>query len=81
LYEAYCMSGIQAIIEAAKRDLGDVLGMTPTRVSCPGCGKFLVGLLTRPALARTHCDKCNLDVIVYVAKNLEAMIATERRTK
>lgn len=75
------MSGIQAIVEAARRDLGDVLGVTPTRVSCPGCGKFLVSLLTRPSLARTHCDRCHLDVIVYVAKNLEAMIATERRLK
>ena len=80
MYEAY-MSGIQAIIEAARRDLGNVLGVTPTRVSCPGCGKFLVSLLTRPVLARTHCEKCNLDVVVYVAENLEAMIATERRSK
>lgn len=80
MFEAY-MSGIQAIVEAARRDLGDALGITPTRASCPGCGKFLVGFLTRPVLARTHCDKCNLDVIVYVAQNFEVMIATERRSK
>lgn len=76
--EAY-MSGVQAIVEAARRELGDELANTPTRASCPGCGKFLLALLTKPSLARGHCDRCNVDVVVYVAKNGEVMIATDRR--
>lgn len=73
------MSGVQAIVEAARRELGDEVANVPTRASCPSCGKFLMGLMTKPNLARSHCDRCGVDVIAYVAKNGEVMIATDRR--
>jgi len=73
------MTGVQAIVEAARRELGEELAGEPTRASCPSCGRFLLSLLTRPSLARGHCERCGLDVIVYVAKSRETLIATEHR--
>lgn len=74
------MTGVQAIVEAARRELGDEIGGNPVRASCPVCGVFMVSLLTAPSLARVHCGKCRLDVTVYVARNREVLVATERRT-
>lgn len=69
--------GMQAIVEAARREIGDAVSREPVRLSCPGCGRFLVSVLVRPNLLRDRCDKCRSDVVVFVSGTGEVIAATE----
>jgi len=72
------MVGVQAIADAAKRELGGAIEAQPVRVSCPSCGRFVVAILTLPAFLRARCDKCRVDVIALVGREREVLAATEQ---
>ncbi len=72
------MIGVQAIAEAAKRELGDNVLKNPVRVSCPSCGKFLVAAFVAPNLLRDRCDRCRVDVIALISREREVLAVTEK---
>lgn len=70
--------GMQVIVEAAKRELGNAITRDPVRLSCPGCGRFLASVFVKPNLIRDRCDKCRVDIVVLVTAAGEVVAATER---
>lgn len=73
------MTGAAAIVEAARRELGEAVSRTPVRVSCPGCGRFMVSVFVVPNLLRDRCDKCRFDVVVLVSAAGDVTAATDRQ--
>lgn len=72
------MTGVEAIVEAARRELGDMVQAEPVRASCSGCGRFLVAVMVVPNLLRDRCERCRADVIVLVTRTREVIVAIER---
>jgi 4-hydroxy-3-methylbut-2-en-1-yl diphosphate synthase IspG/GcpE len=72
------MVGVQAIAEAAKREIGAALQAESVRVSCPSCGRFMVAVFTLPVLLRDRCERCHVDVIALVGRGREVLAATEQ---
>lgn len=71
------MSAVQAIVEAARAELGDSVVKEHVRVSCPKCGVHLVSVMVVPNLVRDRCDKCRVDVVVLIARDRSVLSATE----